>query len=88
MKRWNWLLQKKSSDRIQILDYAYLIEAELGITVAEGQIRYPAENVLVHVAFDDAARQDVYRAIAQVRQIRQFSSHSSSSSSARPDGDF
>jgi len=65
--------QAWESDRIQILAYACLIEAELGITVAEGRIRYHAENVLVHVAFDDAARQDVYRAIAQARQLRQSS---------------
>ncbi|MGF1496593.1 MAG: type I-MYXAN CRISPR-associated endonuclease Cas1 [Elainellaceae cyanobacterium] len=62
--------QSWESDRIQVLAYACLIEAELGITVPEGRIRYHAENVLVHVPLDEAGRQDVQRAIAQARQLR------------------
>jgi CRISPR-associated protein Cas1 len=62
--------QPWESDRIQILAYACLIERDLGITVSEGRIRYHAENVLVHVPVDTAAREDVQRAIAQARQLR------------------
>jgi len=62
--------QAWESDRIQILAYACLIEAELGITVPEGRIRYHTDNVLVHVPLDDQARQDVQQAIAQARQLR------------------
>ena len=60
------------SDRLQILAYACLIEAALGITIPEGRIRYHADNVLVHVPLDEAGRQEVTRAIDQARQLRQF----------------
>jgi len=62
--------QAWESDRIQILAYACLIEAELGITVPEGRIRYHADNVLVHVPLDDQARQDVLASIERARQLR------------------
>ncbi|MBE9080157.1 type I-MYXAN CRISPR-associated endonuclease Cas1 [Romeria aff. gracilis LEGE 07310] len=62
--------QAWQSDRIQVLAYACLIEAELGITVPEGRIRYHADNVLVHVPLDEKARQDVRDSIHQARQLR------------------
>ncbi|WP_416667838.1 type I-MYXAN CRISPR-associated endonuclease Cas1 [Egbenema bharatensis] len=62
--------QAWESDRLQILAYACLIEAVLGITVPEGRIRYHADNVLVHVPLDESGRQDVQAAIQQARQLR------------------
>lgn len=62
--------QAWESDRLQILAYACLIEAALGITVLEGRIRYHADNVLVHVPLDDQGRQEVREAIEQARQLR------------------
>jgi CRISPR-associated protein Cas1 len=62
--------QAWQSDRIQVLAYALLIEAELGITIPEGRIRYHADNVLVHVPLDDQGRQDVRDCIQQARQLR------------------
>jgi CRISPR-associated protein Cas1 len=62
--------QAWQSDRLQILAYACLIEAALGITVPEGRIRYHADNVLVHIPLDDQGRQEVREAIQQARQLR------------------
>ena len=58
------------SDRIQILAYACLIEAVLGISIQEGRIRYHADNVVVRVPVDDAGRADVRNAIEQARWLR------------------
>jgi CRISP-associated protein Cas1 len=44
------------SDRLQVLAYAYLLEMALGVTIAEGRVRYHADNVLVHVPLDNAGR--------------------------------
>jgi CRISPR-associated protein Cas1 len=62
--------QAWESDRIQILAYCYLIESALGIKVTEGRIRYHADNVLVHIPFDNEGKKDVENAIALARQIR------------------
>jgi CRISPR-associated protein Cas1 len=62
--------QAWESDRIQVLAYALLIEAELSIVVLEGRVRYHAENVLVHVPLDDQGRQDVRGCIEKARQLR------------------
>ncbi|MGF1535570.1 MAG: type I-MYXAN CRISPR-associated endonuclease Cas1 [Elainellaceae cyanobacterium] len=62
--------QAWESDRIQILAYACLIEAELGITVPEGRIRYHTENVLVHVPLNDEGRRAVEQAVETARQLR------------------
>ena len=62
--------QAWSSDRLQILAYCYLIESALGIKVNEGRIRYHADNVLVHIPFDDEAKKIVTDAVATARQIR------------------
>ncbi|MBE9138188.1 type I-MYXAN CRISPR-associated endonuclease Cas1 [Nodosilinea sp. LEGE 07088] len=57
-------------DRIQVLAYALLLEAELGISITEGRVRYHGDNVLVHVPFDAAARQDLLAAIKQAQQLQ------------------
>jgi CRISP-associated protein Cas1 len=62
--------QAWESDRIQILAYACLIEAALGIPVTEGRIRYHADNVLVHVPLDEAGREAVRSTIEQARSLR------------------
>jgi CRISPR-associated protein Cas1 len=64
--------QAWESDRLQILAYAFLLESALGITVKEGRIRYHADNVLIHVPFDDAGRAAVREAIQQALLLRQF----------------
>ena len=58
------------SDRLQILAYCCLLEAALGITVQEGRIRYHADNVLVHIPFDDEGRRLVKDSIHQARELR------------------
>ncbi|OLP20436.1 type I-MYXAN CRISPR-associated endonuclease Cas4/Cas1 [Leptolyngbya sp. 'hensonii'] len=62
--------QAWESDRLQILAYACLIETVLQVPVAEGRIRYHADNVLVHVPLNEAGRQTVQTAIAQARSLR------------------
>jgi CRISPR-associated protein Cas1 len=63
--------QAWESDRLQILAYAYLLELALGIVIAEGRIRYHADNVMVRVLLDEAGKADVRAAIARARQLRQ-----------------
>lgn len=62
------------SDRIQVLAYAMLIEKCKDCQVAEGRIRYHADNVTVTVALDDAGRTDVGKAIALARVLRESTS--------------
>ncbi|MEA5511747.1 type I-MYXAN CRISPR-associated endonuclease Cas1 [Crocosphaera sp. UHCC 0190] len=62
--------QAWDSDKLQILAYCCLIEAALGITVQEGRIRYHADNVLVHVPFDQEGRKWVSDTIKQARELR------------------
>ncbi|NJO74207.1 MAG: type I-MYXAN CRISPR-associated endonuclease Cas1 [Leptolyngbyaceae cyanobacterium RM1_406_9] len=62
--------QAWNSDRLQVLAYACLIEAALGITVSEGRIRYHTDNVLVHVPLDEVGRQEVHQAVQQARRLR------------------
>ena len=52
------------SDRLQVIAYAALIASTTGQPVAEGRIRYHADNVTVRVPFDDAARAELADAIA------------------------
>ena len=59
------------SDRLQVIAYAALIESATGQPVAEGRIRYHADNVTVRVPFDDAARADLADAIATARRLRE-----------------
>lgn len=62
--------QAWESDRIQILAYACLLEAELGVTISEGRIRYHTDNVLVKVAVDAQGRQAVASAVMQARSLQ------------------
>ncbi|MEL6440852.1 MAG: type I-MYXAN CRISPR-associated endonuclease Cas1 [Cyanobacteria bacterium J06621_8] len=62
--------QAWESDRLQILAYCYLIESALGIKITEGRIRYHADNVLVHVPFNDEGKKIVENAIALAQKIR------------------
>ena len=50
------------SDRLQVIAYAALIASTTGEPVAEGRIRYHADNVTVRVPFDDMARADLWGA--------------------------
>lgn len=59
------------SDRLQVSAYGLLLEEEMGELVAEGRIRYHATGVTVRVALDDAARDDVVRAIERARTVRE-----------------
>jgi CRISPR-associated protein Cas1 len=59
------------SDRLQVIAYAALIESATGQTVAEGRIRYHADNVTIRVPFDDAARDDLARAVETARRLRE-----------------
>ncbi|MEQ8465943.1 type I-MYXAN CRISPR-associated endonuclease Cas1 [Coleofasciculus sp. E1-EBD-02] len=65
--------QAWDSDKLQILAYAYLIESALGIPIAQGRIRYHADNILVHVPLDDLGRATVRDAIQQARILRKSS---------------
>jgi len=59
------------SDRLQVIAYAVLIESALGQPVAEGRIRYHANNVTVRIPITDLARADLAEAIAQARKLRE-----------------
>lgn len=62
--------QPWTSDRLQIFSYCYLLELNLGVKITEGRIRYHADNVLIHVPFDEAAKQEVREAIAAARKLQ------------------
>jgi CRISP-associated protein Cas1 len=58
------------SDRVQVIAYAALVEEQTGREVSEGRVRYHADNVLVHVPFDEAARAELEWAIARARELQ------------------
>jgi CRISP-associated protein Cas1 len=58
------------SDRVQVIAYAALVEEQTGREVSEGRVRYHADNVLVHVPFDEAARAELERAIGRARELQ------------------
>jgi CRISPR-associated protein Cas1 len=62
--------QAWESDKLQILAYCCLLEAALNITIAEGRIRYHADNVLIHVPLDDAGRKWVKESIQQAQELK------------------
>lgn len=70
-KRENDIPQAWPSDRLQVIAYAVLIESATGETVAEGRVRYHAENVTVKVPIDDQARRDLDDALATARRLRE-----------------
>lgn len=59
------------ADMLQVSAYGMLLEESLGVPVAEGRVRYHANNVTVRVPLDDAARAGVRAAIARARQLRE-----------------
>lgn len=59
------------SDRLQVIAYAALIASCTGQPVAEGRVRYHADNVTVRVPFDDAARAELAEAVATARGLRE-----------------
>ena len=65
--------QAWESDRLQVLAYACLIEAALGITIVEGRIRYHADNVLVRVPLAELGREWVREQITAARLLRDAS---------------
>jgi CRISPR-associated protein Cas1 len=59
-----------SSDRIQVLAYAMLLEVESDRPVLSGRIRYHASHVTVTVALDDQGRADVLESIEEAKELR------------------
>jgi CRISPR-associated protein Cas1 len=59
-----------ASDRLQVIAYAALVEEHTGRAVPEGRVRYHADNVLVHVPFDEQARAELARAIERARELQ------------------
>ena len=59
------------SDRLQVVAYAVLIESATGQEIAEGRVRYHADNLTVRVPIDEAARADLASAIAEARRLRE-----------------
>lgn len=58
------------SDRLQVIAYAALIESATGKPIAEGRVRYHADNITVRVPIDAKARADLAEAIATARRLR------------------
>jgi CRISPR-associated protein Cas1 len=58
------------SDRLQVIAYAALVEEHTGRAVPEGRVRYHADNVLVHVPFDEQARAELARAVKRARELQ------------------
>ncbi len=58
------------SDRLQVIAYALLVEEHSGKTIVEGRIRYHADNVMVRVPIDDAARADFEAHLARARELQ------------------
>ena len=57
------------SDRIQVCAYTLLVEEHTGKRIEEARIRYHADNTTVRVPVDDAAREDVRKAVARAREL-------------------
>ena len=62
--------QAWESDRLQILSYCYLISVTQKIAITEGRIRYHADNVLIHVPFDQASKQWVEDSVRAAKALR------------------
>jgi CRISPR-associated protein Cas1 len=58
------------SDRLQVIAYAVLVEEHTGRVVTEGRVRYHADNVMVRVVIDDAAREELRQAIQRARELQ------------------
>jgi CRISPR-associated protein Cas1 len=55
---------------LQLIAYAVLLEESFGQPIPEGRIRYHAANLTVRVPIDDAARDELRRALAEARRLR------------------
>jgi CRISP-associated protein Cas1 len=60
-----------SSDRLQVIAYALLIEDAFGQPVTEGRVRYHTDNVTVRVPIDVTVREELRAAIARARELRE-----------------
>lgn len=58
------------SDRLQVIAYAALIESATGQAIAEGRVRYHANNVTVRIPITDLARADLDAAVTEARRLR------------------
>ncbi len=58
------------SDALQVSAYGMLLEEAMGKHVAEGRVRYHADNVTVRVPLDEEARQAVMDAIERARVLQ------------------
>ena len=59
------------SDRLQACAYALLVEEQTDTPIEEARIRYHANNTTVRVPVDEAAREEVQRAVARARELGQ-----------------
>ena len=59
-----------SSDRIQVIAYAALVEEQLGEPVRLERVRYHADNVTAMVTIDDNAREELCAAIRRGIELR------------------
>ncbi len=59
-----------SSDRIQAIAYAVLLEESLSEPVAQARVRYHRDNVTAFVEVDNVARQELRAAIERARELR------------------
>lgn len=60
-----------SSDRLQVIAYAALLEEHLGKPVKEGRVHYHANNKTVRVPIDDKALEDLRTAVSRARELSQ-----------------
>jgi CRISPR-associated protein Cas1 len=67
-------LEPWPSDRLQLAAYAMLLEEASGEPVAEGRIRYHADNQTVRVTIGDEAREAVRGAIDRARDLAKSTS--------------
>ena len=67
-------LEPWPSDRVQLAAYAMLLEEAIGEPVAEGRIRYHADNQTVRVTIGDEARAAVRGAIDRARDLAKSTS--------------
>ncbi len=58
------------SDALQVAAYSMLLEEATGETVAEGRVRYHADNTTVRIPLDAAARVSVEEAVRRARELR------------------
>jgi CRISP-associated protein Cas1 len=59
------------SDRLQVCAYALLLEEHTGTSIDEARIRYHGDNVTVRVPINEAAREDVRKAVVRAHELRQ-----------------